>query len=186
MEPARKMTYAEYLAFEEAAETKHEFVDGQVIAMAGGTLEHSRLQAEVAYQLRRQLEGSECRVLSSDGRVRIESTSSARYPDVSVVCGEVERAGDDPEGLANPVLLVEVLSPSTERSDRGEKFAHDKHIASLQEYVLVSQEDPRIEVFRRTDDGWLLNEAGPGETLELRSIDATLDVDALYRDRIDD
>jgi Uma2 family endonuclease len=179
------MTYAEYLAVEEAADTKHEYVDGRVVAMAGGTLEHSRLQGEVAYQLRRQLESSGCRVLTSDARVRIESTNSARYPDVSVVCREVERAVDDPEGLANPTLLVEVLSPSTERSDRGEKFAHYKHIASLQEYVLVAQDDARIEVFRRTDDGWLLNEAGPGQSLELRSIDATLDVDALYRDRIE-
>ena len=180
------MTYAEYLAFEEAAATKHEFVDGRLLAMAGGTLEHSRLQSELVYQLRRQLEGTGCRVLSSDGRVRIEPTNSARYPDVSVVCGELERATDDPEGLTNPILLVEVLSPSTERSDRGEKFAHYKHIESLREYVLVSQNDERIEVFRRTDDGWLLNEAGAGETLELRSIDVTLVVDTLYRDRIAD
>lgn len=178
------MTYSEYLAFEEAADAKHEFVDGRVVAMAGGTLEHSRLQGEVVYQLRRQLEGSGGRVLSSDGRVRIERTNNARYPDVSVVCGEVVRAADDPEGLANPVLLVEVLSPSTERSDRGEKFAHYKRIESLREYVLISQDDPRVEVFRRTDDGWLLNEAGVGETLELRSIGVTLEVDALYRDRI--
>jgi len=104
---------------------------------------------------------------------------------VSVVCGELERASDDREAISNPLLLVEVLSESTERSDRGEKFAHYRRLASLSDYVLVSQSEQRVECFHRTESGWMLTEAGPGEQLRLASIDGSSDVDALYRDALD-
>lgn len=184
-EPARrKLSYAEYLELEGRSEAKHEYVDGLVFAMSGGTLEHSRLAAEVSYQLRRALEGEPCRVLSSDGRLRIPSTNEGRYADAVVVCGDVERSPDDAEGLLNPTLVVEVLSPSTERVDRGDKLRSYKQISSLREYLLVSQDRERLELYRRVEQGWLHLEAGPGETLELASIGASVDVDALYRDRI--
>lgn len=184
MEPARKHTYADYLAFMEDAEVRHEFIDGQIVAMAGGSIEHARLTSEVAYLIRQGLEGSGCRVFSSDGRVRIESTDNARYPDLSIVCGEVEFASDDPHAITNPRVIVEVLSPSTERDDRGAKFAHYKRLPSLQEYVLVSQDSARVEVFRRQPDGWLHTEQGPGEVVTLGSVDVRFEVDALYRDAI--
>jgi len=183
--PAEKYSYADYLALEEKADLKHEYLDGQILAMSGGTPEHARLAAEFGYLIRRALEGKPCRVLSSDGRVRIEETNRATYPDLSVICGKLERASDDRHGIANPILLVEVLSPGTEADDRGSKFAHYRRLASLQDYVLVSQDAPRVEVFRRTEDGWVLREAGPGQQIELASIGVRVDVDALYRDRIE-
>lgn len=184
-EPAIKCTYAEYLRFCEDAEVRHEFVDGQILAMVGGTPEHARLIMEVGYRLRAGLEGTPCRVLSSDGRVRIEETNRATYPDVSVVCGRLCVASDDPHGIANPILLVEVLSPGSEGDDRGSKFAHYRRLESLREYVLVSQGEPRIEVFRREEQGWMLREAGAGQRIELASIGVVLDVDQIYADRID-
>jgi Uma2 family endonuclease len=105
----------------------------------------------------------------------------ATYPDATVVCGRLETAPDDPNAAINPKLLVEVLSESTEAYDRGSKAAHYRRIPSLQKYVLVAQDEPRIEVYRRNDDdgGWVLHEARPGEKLELRSIGVMLDVSAV-------
>lgn len=176
------MSYAEYLEAERVAETRHEYLRGEVYAMAGGSPEHARLAAAVSGELRVALRDKPCAVFSSDLRVRIEETDRTTYPDVTVVCGERQVSVVDRDALTNPTLIVEILSDSTESDDRGEKFAHYRRIASLQEYVLVSQRARRIEVFRRTADGWTLHEAGPTETLQLASIDATLSVDELYRD----
>jgi Uma2 family endonuclease len=99
-----------------------------------------------------------------------------------VVCGKRETASDDPEGIVNPTVVVEVLSDSTEADDRGEKFAHYRTLRSLQEYVLVAQRAQRIEVFRRDGNQWAYLEAGPGGTIALESIGATLSVDDIYRD----
>jgi Uma2 family endonuclease len=185
-EPAPKHSYAEYLEFEAKAEFKHEFIDGLIVAMSGGTIEHSRLATQLAYQVSRGLEGKPCRGFSSDGRVRVEATNRSTYPDFTVVCGKVERASDDRHGIANPTVLFEVLSRDSEADDRGSKFAHYRHLASLQEYVLVSQDAPRVEVFRRSTEGWVLRDYGPGSQAELASIGVRLDVDALYRDRVDE
>lgn len=179
-EPAREMSYAEYLAFEKDAETKHEYVNGMVYAMAGGSVEHGRLTMRIGAALLRGLEGRPCEVLSSDVRVRIEASGRSTYPDATVVCSEIQRASDDTEAIVNPTVLVEVLSPSTETSDRGEKWAHYQLLPSLQEYVLVSQDERRIEVYRRTGaDEWAYRVVTAG-TLELASLDVHLDVDALY------
>jgi len=181
-EPAAKLSYAEYLAFETSSEQKHEFIDGLVLAMAGGSYEHARLAGRVMTALARALEGRPCNVVPSDGRVRIEATNRSTYPDVSVVCGRARFASDDPQALTNPVVIVEVLSPTTEQSDRGEKFRHYRRLESLREYVLVAQDEPRIEVFRREGDVWTFREHGPGERVMLASIEAVLDVDAIYAD----
>jgi Uma2 family endonuclease len=170
------MSYAEYLELAARAEVKHEFIDGLVVAMAGGTIEHSRLVARMGYLVQQALEGKPCNVFSSDGRIRIEATNRATYPDVSVVCGAVQRAADDPHGITNPVVLVEVLSETTS------KFAHYRRLPSLREYVLVAQEEPHVEVFRKEGDLWVLREHGPGEEIELASIGVTLSVDRLYAD----
>lgn len=183
-EPATRLTYEEYLALERDGETKHEYIDGIVIAMAGGTLEHARLCARVSGLLELGLEGKPCRVFNADARVRVTATNRSTYPDVTVVCGELERAEDDQEAIANPVLIVEGLSDSTEATDRGEKFAHLRTVPSLIEYVLISQRRPWVEVFRRSPAGWILSEAGPGETVQLTSVDAPLSIDALYRDAL--
>jgi Uma2 family endonuclease len=170
------MTYAEYLVAEAASDVRHEYLNGEVWAMAGGTPEHSALAAAMIAQLSASLRGKPCRTFSSDLRIRIVDTGLSTYPDVSVVCGQLETAPDDKE----------VLSESTEGYDRGAKAAHYRRIPSLREYVLVSQAEPRIEVFRRATSGrWELLEARPGETIELASLGCRLDVAALYANPLD-
>ena len=115
-------------------------------------------------------------------RVRIDETDRATYPDVSVVCGPRVVSPEDPHAIVNPTVIVEVLSDGTETNDRNDKFAHYRRLASLAEYVLVSQSERRIEVYRRTPEGWLLTDAGPGAQIRLHSLDVTLDVDAVYFD----
>jgi Uma2 family endonuclease len=177
-----RMTYAEYLEFERSSELKHEYLRGEVFAMAGGTPEHARLAANVIGELRNALRGRPCSVFTSDARVRIAATDRATYPDVTVVCGRLDHAPDDADAIVNPIVIVEILSDATEAEDRGEKFAHYRRLASLREYVLVSQRARRLEVYRRRDDRWFLDEAGAGETLRLESIDVALSVDEVYRD----
>ena len=176
------MSYAEYLNLERTSEVKHGYLRGEVFAMAGGTPEHARLAANIIGALTGALRGRPCSVFTSDARVRIEATDRATYPDVTAVCSRLEHAGDDPDSIANPVVIVEILSDATEADDRGEKFAHYRRLASLREYVLVSQRARRLEVYRRRDERWLLDEAGTGETLRLESIDVILSVDEVYRD----
>jgi len=185
MMPARKatMTYAEYLAFEEKAVDKHEFLNGEVFAMGGGTIEHAALIASVTHALMGALQGRPCRVYSSELRIRIRATGLTTYPDVSVVCGKAEVDADDPHAIVNPILVVEVLSDSTEAYDRGEKAAHYRHLPSLREYVLLSQHRPRIEVWRKNEAGrWELYEHESGSRAELASVACALAVDDVYRD----
>jgi Uma2 family endonuclease len=179
--PVAQMSYAEYVAAEEASPVRHEFLNGNIFAMAGGTLEHAALAAAVMGELRIALRGKPCRVYSSDLRIRVIETNLATYPDASVVCGRVETASDDPNAATNPTLLVEVLSESTEAYDRGAKAAHFRRIPSLREYVLIAQDEKRIEVYRRNQqDRWELLEARSGASIELESIGVSLDVDAVY------
>jgi Uma2 family endonuclease len=187
-EPARKptVTFAEYLVQEKASETKHQLVGGEIFAMAGGTIEHGRLALTVAGELGGQLKGRPCGMFSSDVRVRVVATDLATYPDLSVVCGRIETDPADRNTLVNPIVLVEVLSDSTEAFDRGAKFAHYRRIPALREYVLVSQQERRIEVFRRNpDDSWTLFEAGAGQSVNLMSIDCQLSVDEVYANALD-
>lgn len=177
-----RMRYEDYLATERSAAVKHEYLRGHVWAMAGGTVEHGRLAAALIAALSVALRGRPCVVLSSDVRIRIQATDRSTYPDLSVVRGKRESASDDPDGIVNPTVVVEVLSDSTEADDRGEKFAHYRTLTSLQEYVLVAQRAQRIEVFRRGGNQWAYLEAGPGGAIALESIGATLAVDEIYRD----
>ena len=184
MMPAqKKMTYAEYLAFEEASADKHEFLNGEVFAMGGGTLQHGALAVAFSAALVKALGDRPCRVYSSDVRVRILATGLTTYPDLSVACGKAETDTEDPHALVNPVLIVEVLSDSTEAYDRGEKAAHYRRIPSLKELVFVSQHGPRVEVFRRTEGGrWELCEYERGAICELASVGANVNVNDVYRD----
>lgn len=176
-----KLTYAEYLKAEEASSEKHDFISGDVLAMAGGTIEHAALAAAISGELRTALRSKRCRVFSADLRVRVDSTDATFYPDVSVVCGTVEASPDDRLSVMNPVVLVEVLSETTEAYDRGVKAAHYRRLASLREYVLVSQSEKRIEVQRRNEHGiWELHFYGPGENAELTSLSVRVAVDSVY------
>lgn len=182
-EPARKLTYtfAEYLAMEAGSDTKHEYLDGEIYAMAGGTPEHSALAANTIGELIVALRGRPCRVYTSDLRIRVRATGLGTYPDASVVCGPLELDPEDKNTVTNPVVLVEVLSESTEAYDRGEKFRHYRRIPSLRDYLLVSQDEALIEHYTRNDDGtWTLHEVRPPESVRL-SIGCELPVAAIFR-----
>lgn len=177
-------TYQDYLTLEADSNVRHEYLDGEIYAMAGGSVEHAMLCADVITELRTQLRGGQCRVATSDLRVRVLATGKATYPDATVLCGEAELDPDDPQGhtLINPTALVEVTSKSTEDYDRGDKFdLHYRLIPTLREYVLVSHRERSIELRRRDATGeWSTHVAGPGASLKLESLDAVLDVDSLY------
>lgn len=179
-EPAlRRFSFAEYLRLEAQSETKNEYFDHQILAMAGGTVEHAFLAMAVGAELRQQLRGKPCQTMSSDARIR--AGELVTYPDVSIICGAPERDPEDSETLLNPTVIVEVLSKSTEAYDRGEKFDQYQQIPSLRDYVLVNQRTNRIEHFERGDDGrWTFRKAGPGQFIELASIGCRLSVDAVY------
>jgi Uma2 family endonuclease len=179
---AVRYTFGEYVRLEEVSNVKHEYVDGRIYAMAGGSPEHAALQASVSARLFIQLEGGPCRVYSPDLRVRVAATGLATYPDSTVVYGPLERDPADANTILNPKLIVEVLSPRTEEYDRGEKFENYQQISALGEYVLVNHSERRIEVWRRDQRGdWTHFAAGSGESIRLESIDCTLDVDAVYQ-----
>jgi Uma2 family endonuclease len=179
--PKPTLTYAEYLAREATSEVKHEFINGEAFAMAGGTLEHGALALALGGELRTALTGKPCRTYSSDVRVKVLSTGASFYPDLSIVCGKVETPPDDANAIANPLVLVEVLSDSTEAYDRGAKAGHYRRIDSLREYVLVSQAEQRVEIQRRNERGvWELHFFGPGERVELTSLGVSIPLDAVY------
>jgi Uma2 family endonuclease len=182
-EPARKLTYtfAEYLAFEAESATKHEYINGEVFAMAGGTPDHAALAAAVIRLLGTALLDRPCRVYTSDLRIRVLVTGLATYPDVSVVCRPFEPDPEDANTAVNPVVIVEVLSDGTEAYDRGEKFAHYRRIPSLRDYLMVSQREAQIEHYRRNeDDTWTLREVRAPGVVRL-SIGCDLSVEDVYR-----
>lgn len=175
------MTYAEYLEAEARSEAKHEYLDGEVHAMAGGTPEHAALAMAFGASLVSALDGRPCRVFSSDLRIRVRETKLSTYPDLTVVCGALEVDGDDPHAVLNPIVVVEVLSETTAAYDRGPKAAHYRRIASLREYVLVAQDERRIEVHRRNAAGFFeIHEFGPGEDVVLESIGARFALGGVY------
>ena len=153
--PAHRIHYsfAEYLSLEAASNVKHEFLDGQIYGMAGGTPEHAALAAALGGLLFARLQGGPCRSYGADLRVRVLATGLATYPDLTVVCGRLERDPDDENAVVNPTLLVEIPSPSTAQYDRGDKFEHYKRIPSLREYVVVAQDRRELEIWTKAADG---------------------------------
>jgi Uma2 family endonuclease len=176
------MSGAQYLAMERAATTKHELWEGEVFAMAGASLAHNLIVGNLARALGNLLVDRPCLVLPSDLKVHVPSSDGYVYPDLSVVCGQPEFVGDARDVIANPQLVVEVLSDSTERFDRGDKFAGYRSLPSMLDYLLVAQTRVRIEHYERQADGnWLLREFGPSGRLWLRSVEGELAVDDVYR-----
>lgn len=168
--PKKHLTAKEYLAVERLAETKSEFLDGEVFAMSGGSHNHSLIATNISGELRNRLKGKSCQSLNSDMRLKVEATGLYAYPDVQIACGELRFEDDAKDALLNPTVIFEVLSPSTAAWDRGQKFWHYRHLESLQEYVLVSQDHWLVERYRRQGNGaWLL------ETLDTQSAVLKLD-----------
>ena len=183
--PLPKVAFRDYARGEEASETRHEWLDGDVFAMGGGTPEHGALALAVGAHLLRLLSGKPCRPFPSDVRVRVAATGLATYPDAFVVCGKLEVDPEDANSVTNPKVIVEVLSASTESYDRGKKFAHYKQIASLEHYVLVSSDRKYVEWFTRApeaDGAWIYRAATEGERVELTALGCALAVDDIYFD----
>lgn len=179
------MSAAQYLERERAAADKHELWQGEVFAMAGASLVHNQIVGNLARALGNLLAEGPCLVLASDMKVYIPLRDAFVYPDLSVVCEAPQLLGEH-EVITNPSLIVEVLSDSTEGYDRGEKAAHFRRLASLQEYVLLAQHERRVEVFRRSAAGhWELHEFVAGQQVELASIGCMIAVDDIYRDLLD-
>lgn len=177
-------TEAEYLALEQASrEIKHEYLDGHIYAMTGASDRHNAITGSTYYALYGQTRKRPCRVYSESMRVRVSATGAYAYTDIAVVCGEPRFAeGIQPDTLLNPQVIIEVLSKSTEHYDRGEKFQHYRQLESLQEYVLIAQNNPYIEHFRRNDDDtWTLTDVtGLDDVLKLPTINCTLTLADVY------
>jgi len=171
--------YEQYVWLERSSNTKHEYLDGQIYAMGGGSPEHAALAAAIITSLGNQLAGTKCRTYSSDLRIRTTSGLTT-FPDVAVVCGVVEIDTTELQAVVNPTLLVEVLSPSTERFDKGAKFEHYRSIPTFNQYVLVSYRERSIEVRTREENVWNSVVIRDGEIADLSSIGAKLNVREIY------
>lgn len=185
-EPLHRYTYAEYVALEEHSPVRHEFIGGEIYAMAGGTPAHAALAATVLRLTGNQLPAGG-RAYTSDLRVRIAASDVTTYPDGAVICGKTTRASDDPLAATNPIVLIEVTSPSTEAYDRGAKLDQYKLLSSVREVLLVSHVRPHLVLHRRGPDGtWTALQAESGQSIELASLGARLEVDDVYRDGIEE
>jgi Uma2 family endonuclease len=174
--PQNYVSADEYLRWEEQQEEKHEYIDGQVYAMAGA----SDITTNLTVILSNHLRGKDCKLFPSDMRLNIASKKIYYYPDLLVTCDERDRFNKKQKNY--PCLIIEVLSESTESKDRGVKFANYQTIQSLQEYVLISQWEQRVEVFRRSEKFWVLQTYTVGELIEFQSINLQIPIDAIYED----
>ena len=176
-------TYAEYVAIENESGIKHEFLDGEIYVMAGGSDEHAALAMKIGAALSNAIGDQPCRAYNSDLRIRVETVRLTTYPDASVICGPVRRYKQGPETTAlNPTIVVEVTSRSSERYDIGEKFEYYKTIPTLREYVIVSHRERRITVHTREGgDTWSTRVAITGGSVEIPSLNAHLSIDEIYR-----
>jgi Uma2 family endonuclease len=173
------MSAEDYLAWEREQDVKHEFFHGEVFAMSGGSTRHNALAVALGGELRAALKSRGCVVLSSDQRLAFPPNERYVYPDVTVVCGPREYQAGTTDVLTNPSVLVEVLSTSTEEYDRGLKWAGYQRIASLTDYVLVSQAEIRVEHFRRDGQRWIYRTLGAGERLVVAT-GIEVSIDSIY------
>ena len=181
-QPVYFYSEAEYLRNERASEQKHEYADGEIYALAGASERHNLITINILASLHGQLRKRPCSVYSSDMRVRIPRSRAYTYPDISVVCGGPHFTDSENDVLLNPLIIFEVLSPSTERYDRGKKFANYRLLEDLQAYILVSQDKQMLEQYtRQADDTWLLTVHVRADTvLQLASIGCQLALNDVY------
>ena len=180
--PKRKLTPEEYLEIERKAEYKSEYFNGEIFAMSGAKRNHNKVATNISGLIWQHLKGKDCESYSNDMRVFVPRTGLYTYPDVVVVCGEPKFQDKVFDTLLNPTLLIEVLSESTESYDRGKKFQHYRSIESLQEYVLVSQDEARIEKYLKQGDGfWILSEAfGLDAKIKFDAIDCEIALSEVF------
>ena len=180
------LTPEEYITLErkaipDAETVRSEYMNGEVINMSGASLAHNLITGNISGELHTRLKGTECFVFANEMRVSIPTAKSYFYPDVGVVCEEPRFEDDVFDTLLNPIIVIEVLSPSTEASDRGEKFAHYRQLPSLQEYVLVAQDQIFVEHYRRQEKQWIFTDFEKhDEILPLPSIECELPLQDIY------
>lgn len=181
-QPQNFITEEEYLTFERTSLTKHEYYNGRIYAMTGAKEAHNLIAGNTIASLHSQLRRTPCRVYPSDMRVKVVKTGLNTYPDIVVVCGQPEFTDEVRDTLINPVVIIEILSPSTERYDRGMKFQHYRTIETLRDYILIAQDQYHIEHFSRQENGlWVFQEATEATTgIHIPSIDASLDLQDVY------
>ncbi|MFO7885950.1 MAG: Uma2 family endonuclease [Desulfobacteraceae bacterium] len=181
----KKITPEEYLEFEKTADIKHEYFNGEIFAMTGATPKHNLINANIISELRNHFvaDNSGCRVYPGDQRVKIEAIDKFTYPDISIACEDIRFTDDSIPSLLNPLVIIEVLSDSTEAYDRGIKFRHYRLIPSLQEYILVSQHSCLVEKFFRSEEGkWLYSAHEDIEqTITIQSANCEIALSEMYR-----
>ena len=176
-----RYTPEEYLAYERGVEERNEYIAGQIVAMSGAGHAHSLIKGNLLALLHYQLRDSPCEIYASMMRVKIPACAVYTYPDLTAVCDEPQLEDSYEDSLLNPTLIIEVLSPATELYDRKAKFGYYRQLPSLQEYLLVAQDQRRIEHFVRAEGGWLLTEPEDPAVLHLPSIGCTVPVAEVYR-----
>lgn len=183
---ARKLdnlTVTEYIEVERETQTKYEYHDGSIFAMSGGTIEHGLISGNIFGEIKFGLrsKGGDCTALNSEVKLFIKPLNKYVYPDVMVVCGEIEKSNDEADAVVNPTVIVEVLSKTTESYDRGDKFFIYRQIETLREYILIDQYKPQIEVFRREADLWNIQRVtGLDQALEISSLGITVSLKNIY------
>jgi Uma2 family endonuclease len=184
--PEQHLPLQDYFTLEETGDVKHEFLRGAIFAMIGAGWQHNLITANIISELRPQLRGKPCKVFSGDLRVKIEATGLYTYPDVQVICDNMRFADNRTDTVINPTVLIEVLSPGTENYDRGNKFLHYRTIETLQAYLVVAQDTPRVELHIRQDaHQWLLSEiTREADPIPLKAIGCTLTMPAIYEDLV--
>lgn len=171
-----------FLEFERQSDSKHEYFGGEIFSMSGASLPHNFIAINCSTSLSNQLKGKKCRPFGSDLRIHIPVNSLFTYPDISVVCGEIETTDDKFDTITNPTVLFEILSPSTRDYDLGKKFMLYRQIASLRHYVTIDSEEVRVILFSKNEDNtWILKEmTNIDEVFEITTIDVTLDLRTIY------
>ena len=179
---ARKtFTESEYLELERKADFKSEYYNGEIFAMAGATLIHNKIVSNLIFLFNQFLKDKPCDVYPSDLRLQVEKSGLYTYPDITIVCGKTELLDNKFDTLKNPTVLIEVLSDSTEKYDRGQKFSFYREIPSLKEYILVSSKTMKIEKFKRLEDGnYLYIESNEHQPFPIDSIDMNLNLEDVY------
>jgi len=178
----RKYTIEEYLELEKESDLKHEYYRGEIFAMSGPKVQHNIIAGNIFGDLKNKLKGSRCRPFSSDQRIHIPSNTLFTYPDISVVCGEINTLNNDKWNILNPCVLIEILSPSTRSYDRGETFWFYRAIQTLKEYVIVDSENIQLEIFRVNERGhWELEEyTNTRDKLFIKTIDVYIELTEIY------
>lgn len=176
---SRRATYADYLAAEQNSECRHELLDGVIVAMAGGSDEHNALALKFGALCAFRVTAP-CRAYSSDQRFWIAARGRGRYADGSIICGRPEHPAHDEQATRNPVVVIEVLSPSTEGDDAGDKRTDFQSLESLRAYVLIAQDERRVKVYRRDGATWSATTYRDGDAFELPSVDAPIAVGEIY------